>query len=191
MNKASNLSVLASAILVMTVGCAERPTSFTLTKNPTTEAGRGAPTLDDRTRPAAWIYVDGHKGKFVEQDGHPLLQWMIDTPVSATPTFRVEVVEEVVPPPVAFKCVLQTREAADGSFVSYGLTSEMGLFQVGTDYTLTTPGEAFVVKDLATGDVVAELDPLAPGDYLIAAALENPGRGIETPAVTFFTVGSK
>jgi hypothetical protein len=68
------------------------------------------------------------------------------------------------------------------------LTADASGFVVGTDYSLTNPSGVFTVKNLTTGETVNEIGPLAPGDYLIAAALENKAHGKETAAVSYFTV---
>jgi len=190
MKKTAVFGTIATLMLALNVGCKSGKTKLSLADNPTTQAGRGDPTLDDRTRPCAWVHVDGQKGTFREQDGQPLLQWIIETPVSPTPTFRVEVLDEVIQPPLGFKCVLQTREAQDGALVSYGLSADASGFVVGNDYSLTNPGSVFTVKNLTTGETVNEIGPLAPGDYLIAAALENKAHGKETAAVSYFTVAA-
>jgi hypothetical protein len=44
------------------------------------------------------------------------------------------------------------------------------------------------VKDLTTGKTVRQISPLAPGEYIIAAALESPPDGKKTAAVSYFTV---
>lgn len=192
MKKFTALNVLVTLTLVIGVGCApghKRP-RITADNNPTTNAGRGTPSLDDRTCPAAWIYLDGHEGYFTEEDGHPLLQWIIDAPVGAEPTFSVEVLEGVLPLPLDFKCVLQTREVEEGARISYGIAADEGTFEVGKVYSLVDPGENFTIREPETGEVVDCIEPLAPGKYLIAGKLENRAQGIETAAVTYFTVGA-
>ena len=93
---------------------AARPSAakFTAASNPTTLAGRGQPSLDDKARPAAWVYVDGQAGKFIERDGEPLTQWVVEGPVCASPTFRVEGYEPLLGNPMDFKCVLQAIDSS-------------------------------------------------------------------------------
>ena len=165
--------------------------TITATNNPTTMAGRGAPDLDDKDRPAAWIYIDGHAGNFKDEGGHPLLQWFIDGSVSPTPTFRVEAYEPFLGTPKDFKAVLRTVETADGSDIVYGISAYDGTFEVGKDYSLLNPGEGFIVRNGQTGDTVKEISPLAPGTYAIAAGVKNAATGKETLAVTYFTVAEK
>jgi len=181
--------------LVTCIGCSSNGKKgsarmkITADRNPTTDAGRGAPSLEDKSRPAAWIYIDGQKGTFTEQDGHLLLQWIIQKPVSATPTFRVEIFEDLLKPPIQFKCVLQTRETAEGARISYGIAADNGTFECGHDYSLLDPGEGFSIRNPETGELVSEIEPLAPGDYLLAGSIEGSGGGAATVAVTYFTVG--
>lgn len=169
---------------------AKSPT-ITAADNPTTTAGRGAPDLVDKDRPAAWVYIDGHAGRFKDEGGHPLLQWFIDGSVSAAPTFRVEAYEPLLGTPKDFKAVLRTVGAADGSDIVYGISAYDGMFEVGKDYSLLNPGEGFIVRNGQTGDTVKEISPLAPGTYAIAAGVKNAATGKETLAVTYFTVADK
>lgn len=159
--------------------------------NPTTQDERGEPSLDDTGRPAAWIYVDGRKGRYAEQDGHTLMEWIIDRPVSRTPTFRAAVYEPLLGAPRDFKCVLQTIRAEDGSHVSYGIAAKDGTFQVGKEYPLLNPGGNFTIRVrsiLGTNEVVSVIEPLSPGRYALVAGLKNAESGVEAPAVTYFTV---
>jgi len=165
--------------------------TITAANNPTTLGGRGAPDLDDKDRPAAWIYIDGHAGKFKEEGGHPLLQWFTDGTVSTAPTFRVETYEPLLGTPKDFKAVLRAAEAADGSNIVYGIAAYDGTFEVGREYSLLNPGESFVVRNGQTGDTVKEIPPLAPGVYALAAGVKNIATGKEALAVTYFTVADK
>lgn len=169
---------------------AKHPT-ITAAHNPTTMAGRGAPDLDDKDRPAAWIYIDGHAGNFKDEGGHPLLQWFTDGSVSPTPTFRVEAYEPLLGTPKDFKAVLRTVETADGSEIVYGISAYDGTFEVGKDYSLLNPGEGFIVRNGQTGDTIKEISPLVPGTYALAAGVKNAATGKETLAVTYFTVAEK
>ena len=193
MKKFTAFNLLVTAILVISVGCAIGPKRprITADDNPTTNAGRGQPSLDERTCPAAWIYINGQEGQFTDKGGQPLLQWIIDTPVCAEPTFSVEVFEDVLPLPVDFKCVLQSRDAEGTPTISYGIAADDGTFEVGKVYSLLSPCEHFTVRDPDTGEVLESSEPLAPGKYLIAGKLENREKGLETAAVTYFTVGAE
>lgn len=162
---------------------------FTRANNPTTLAGRGEPNLEDKARPAAWVYVDGQAGKFTERDGEPLIQWFVEGLVCATPTFRVVGYEPLLGNPTDFKCVLQAVEASDGSTVVYGIAANEGTFIPGREYPLLNPGDNFVIRNGLTGDIVKEIAPLAPGTYAIVAGLENRSTGKRALAVTYFTVG--
>lgn len=206
MRRTSWINVLAAGILVAGGGCGPKnvtvgstaqaggrlmPVVFTDETNPTTKCGRGEPSLDDQFRPAAWVYIDGEEGRFIEQDGNPQLQWVIDGPVSRSPTFRVGIYEPLVGIPKDFKCVLQTIESVDGSDVRYGILTQDGKFEIGKSYSLLRPGDEFIIRNLVTGDIVREFPPLAPGRYAFAAAVGRSDSKNRAAAVTFFTVGEK
>lgn len=163
---------------------------YTTAHNPTKDADRGDPDpdLQDEFRPAAWVLIDGMEGSFTEVNGHPQVQWIVEGPVSSTPTFRVEAFEPVLGTPTMFKCAVRTIEAADGSNVTYGIASDEDAFRVGWDYSLLAPGKGFVIRE-PTGDIVDRIKPLAPGRYLIAASVQNPESNKTALAVTYFTVG--
>lgn len=166
-----------------------RRAAFTAKDNPTTRNGRGEPSLDDFFRPAAWIYVDGGSGEFIERDGNPQVQWFIEGSISTSPTFRVEAFTPLLGAPKDFACTLDTVEAADGSSIAYAIAAVEGTFDLGQDYSLLQPGENFVVRNRATGDLVTEIPPLSPGTYVIAAGVKNLPEGREGLAITYFTVG--
>ena len=206
MRRTSWINVLAAGILVAGVGCGPKnvtvgptaqaggrliPVVFTDETNPTTKCGRGEPSLDDQFRPAAWVYIDGEEGRFIERDGHPQLQWVIDGPVSRSPTFRVGIYEPLVGIPKDFKCVLQTIESVDGSDIRYGILTQDGKFEIGKSYSLLRPGDEFIIRNLVTGDIVREFPPLAPGRYAFAAAVGRSDSKNRAAAVTFFTVGEQ
>ncbi len=165
------------------------PARFTAANNPTTLAGRGQPSLDENSRPAAWVFVEGKAGKFTDRNGEPQTQWIIDGPVSSTPTFRVEGYEPLLGNPKDFKCVLQAVQASDGSTVVYGIAAKEGTFAPGRDYPLLNPGADFTIRNGLTGDIVREIAPLAPGTYAIVGGLENRSTGKRALAVSYFTVG--
>ena len=191
MRKTTVLSTIATGLAAVIVGCA--PTGgrvvITAENNPTTLAGRGQPSIDDERRPSAWVYIDGHDGHFIEKNGVPQVQWIIDEPVGPSPTFRVEAIEETLGLPKDFKCVLYAYESTGGSSVGYGIASEDGAFKTGTDYSLLNPGSEFIIRVAGSEELLSEIDPLAPGAYLLTAKVENREMGAETLAVTFFTVG--
>ena len=162
---------------------------LTARNNPTTLAGRGEPSLDDFDRPAAWVYIDGQSGTFIERDGHPQVQWVIDGPIGSSPTFRVEAYEPLLGKPSDFNCVLKTVESADGSEVLYAFTAEPGTFRVGREYSLLEPGKSFTIRNNMTGDVVNEIPALMPGTYMMAAGVKNLEASTEGLAITYFTVG--
>ena len=190
MRKTTVLYTIATSLVAVMVGCTPtgKRVAITAENNPTTLAGRGAPSIDDERCPSAWIYIDGHEGHFIEKDGMPQVQWVIEEPVSPSPTFRVEVFEEVLGTPKDFKCVLYTYESTDGSNVGYGIAAEDGEFRTGQDYSLLSPGPEFIVRLAGTDELLTEIDPLGPGSYLVTAKVENRETGVETLAVTYFTV---
>ncbi len=162
---------------------------FTAQSNPTTDAGRGEPSIDDQFRPAAWVLVDGTSGTFVQRDGRDQLEWMIEGTVSSTPTFRVEVIESIAGKPKDFSCLLRARSDSGEADVYYAIASEEGSFELGKEYSLLKPGSGFVIRNGFTRDVVAEIPPLAPGNYLITGAIGKAGTGKRVLAVSHFTVG--
>ena len=166
-----------------------RPAVFTAKDNPTAKDGRGDPDLEDFFRPAAWVYVGGRGGRFLAKDGKPQVQWMIDGPVSAAPTFRVEAYEPLFGKPKDLSCILDTVESNGGTPSYYGFAAKPGAFQVGREYSLLKPGDEFVVRNRATGDIVAEIPSLDPGTYSLIAAVKNLQTGKEGVAITYFTVG--
>ncbi len=185
-----SMSILSLGFIVLVAGCettGKKPREpYTTEKNPTTLAGRGDPDLEDLFRPAAWVLIDGYEGEYIERDGNPQMQWVIKKPVSSTPTFRAEAYDVLLGDPDVFKCVLQTREATDGISVKYGISRESD-FECGHEYSLTNPGEGFVIR-APEGGTVDSIDPLGPGEYLLAATVQNSTSGEKTVAITFFTV---
>lgn len=163
--------------------------AFTAENNPTTKAGRGAPDLEKPQNPAAWVYIDGKAGTYKEEEGKPLLQWYIEAPVSTTPKFRVEAFEPLLGSPKDMKAVLRTIETPDSSdAIYYGIAANDGKFELGKEYSLLSPGDDFVIRNLTTGDVVKEILPLPAGKYAFAAGVKNTTTAKETLAVTYFTV---
>jgi len=178
------------------VGCAHadkakplapvKPVKITAQSNPTTDGGRGTPSLDDFFRPAAWIHVDGQAGMFSSERGKPKLEWEIKVPVGASPTFRVEVFEPLLGNPKDFSCTLETIKGSGKT--AYAISSKEGKFSSETEYSLLKPGNDFVIRNRNSGDVVREIAPLEPGTYVIAAGIKNAKTGKEALAVTYFTV---
>lgn len=162
---------------------------YTKENNPTTTAGRGEPSLDDAQRPAAWVFIDGKGGKFVERDGQKMIQWTIDQPAGDAPTFRVEGLESLIGDAHDFKCVLRAVDSTEGTDFMYGIAAKPGTFETGKDYSLLNAGDNFTIRNGWTGDIVREIAPLAPGTYAIAAGLENAKSGKKAAAVTYFKVG--
>ena len=165
-----------------------RAVAYTPENNPTTRDGRGKPGLDNALAPAAWILVDGHEGRFTEREGNPQVQWVIEGSVGESPTFLVAALTSVMGNPTEFACTLDTIETEDGSIIAYAIKAHDGAFRMGKVYPLLHPGSDFVVRNRATGDVVDEIAPLAPGTYLLAAKIANAKSGKEALAVTQFTV---
>ena len=165
--------------------------------NPTTQAGRGVPDLEDATRPAAWLYLDGYEGQFIEKDGRAQIQWVIEAPVVPAPTLRLQVYEPLLGKPTTVRFFLQDvpdEESGEPAAkpVRYAFASEDGTFQVGREYELCNLGEGFVIRqDPRTADemVVDRIPPLPPGPYLIAAAIESDITEQKGLAITYFTVG--
>lgn len=170
-------------------GQTARRAAFTAENNPTARGLRGEPSLDDFFRPAAWIYIDGREGRFIERDGRPQVQWQIEDPVDASPTFRVEAFAPLLGTPADFVCTLDLLEAPEDSEVAYAIRATEGTFVVGRDYQLLRPGDNFIVRNRTSGDVVSELAPLVPGTYIMAGGIKNRSTGKEGLAITYFTVG--
>lgn len=203
MRKVCILNSLALMALVLTTSCQSGNTSsgvitgsqrdnryvgFTGTNNPTTNSGRGEPNLHDEDRAAAWIYIDGNAGEFVEVDGNPQLQWIITKPVHASPKFRVEVYTPLVGVPNAFSCVLRSISTRGGAPVVYMIAAKEGRFQPGRDYSLTHPGDDFVMRDGMTRDILTEIPALPAGEYALAASVKNTKKDVAALAVTYFNV---
>lgn len=199
------LVTLGSACMAALVGaCASNTTSsgmsngntrthtsrlkITAQNNPTYLADRGTPDLGDHNRPAAWVFVDGHEGRFIERDGQPQLEWIIEEPVSTSPTFRVEVYPPLLKKSKNFRCLLQSVDPDGGSGRYYAIASDPGTFVTGRDYPLLAPGGNFVLRVPGTTTILDEIPPLTPGNYIIAASIENAKTGKKGLAVTHFTV---
>jgi len=193
MSKTSILATLAVGLILVGAGCngSKSFKPYDAERNPTILANRGAPSLDDEFRPAAWVLIDGKEGSFTEVDGRPQVQWVINEPVGPSPTFRVEAFEPVLGKPTIFKAVLRTVQADDGSDITYAIAATGGDFEVGRDYSLATPGESFVIRERPTMDVVDSIKPLPPGTYMIAASIENPDTTKVGLAITYFTVAGQ
>ena len=178
------------------VGCAQadkakpvvsgKPVKLTAQSNPTTDGGRGTPSLDDFFRPAAWIHVGGQAGTFSSEGGKPKLEWEIKRPVGSSPTFRVEAFEPLLGNPKEFSCTLEIIKGSGKT--AYAISSKKGKFSSGTEYSLLKPGDDFVIRNRTSGDVVREIAPLEPGTYVIAAGIKNAKTGKEALVVTYFTV---
>ena len=162
---------------------------FTADNNPTTNAGRGAPSVEDQFRQAAWIFVDDKDGKFIEKDGMPQIQWVIGEPVSRSPTFRVETFQPLVGAPKDFNCLLRSLDNHDGPDIYYGIQAAPGTFEVGKDYSLLDPGANFTIRNGFTRDEVSKIDALPPGRYMITGGVGAPSSDKRVLAVTHFTVG--
>ncbi len=177
-------AITMSAILILMPGCA--------TTNSTAKSGRGKPSLDVLTSPSAWIHIDSHAGEYRnDADGNPLTPWYISTPVSASPTFRVEVFKPLLGDAVDFQCVIQSQDMSDkAGAVAYGIKANDGTFEIGREYPLLSPGENFVLRKAATKDILTEAKPLPAGDYLLAATLTNRENGNSTVAISHFTVAA-
>ena len=163
--------------------------ALTASSNPTTKDGRGEPSLDDIFRPAAWVYIDGQPGRFIEADGNPEAFWTVNGPVSSAPTFRVEAYAPLLGTPKNFNCVIKSVEPIDGADIVYSFAADAGSFELGRTYSLLKPGENFTVRNNGTGDLVTEIPTLLPGKYMIAAGVKNTDSGKEGLAMTRFTVG--
>ena len=192
--------------LVMFVGCAstnpkQTPAStspkraealappYTWAHNPTTLQGRGQPSLSDQRKPAAWIFVDDQPGAYRTVDGTPQLEWRIDSPVSSTPTVRIEVFQPLVGTPDRIRLVL-TPLAKDTGAMGYLITAEPGAMVAGQTYALANLGEGFTVRDMthSPSPLLDGIPPLEPGTYILAASLHNSEKDVDTPAVTCFVV---
>jgi hypothetical protein len=134
--------------------------------------------------------IDGHAGRFIETDGRRQVQWVIDEPACSTPTFRVEAYKGLLADPDTFASVVVSYPAEEGRNVAYGISADAGSFKVGRNYPLLNPGPGFVVRNTEIQEVMADIDPLPPGSYVLTAKIENSATGAKTVAVTQFTVGA-
>lgn len=153
-------------------------------------AGRGKPSLTDPQRPAAWIYIDGKAGEYTEVDGQPTLEWVIDEPVSATPTFRVDVYQPLLRKAGGFDGMLTRLEPKEEKRVDYLIAAGEGAFSPGTEYSLIDPGEGFVVRSFGDRKIIEKIDPLTPGTYMLVGTVRNAKSGKQALAVTRFTVAA-
>ncbi len=197
------LAAVVSLVTLTIVGCAApstRTTSkrtstqrtthvvFTAENNPTTNAGRGIPSVDDQFRQAAWIFMDGKGGEFVEENGQPRIEWVINDAVGRTPTFRVEAYTPLVGTPRDFNCLLRSLDNNDGPDIYYGIQAAPGTFELGKEYSLLSPGKGFVIRNGFTRDEVSKIDPLPPGRYMITGGIGAPDSDKRVLAVSYFTV---
>lgn len=204
MRKVCTLNSLVLMALVLTAGCQSSDSSnrmntggqrtgryvgFTGADNPTTIAGRGEPNLQDEDRAAAWIYIDGHAGEYIEEDGNPQLQWYVTKSAHSTPKFRVEAYTPLIGVPDTFSCVLRSVSNKGSPLVVYMIASKEGQFQPGREYSLTNPGSDFVIRDGQTRDIISEIPPLPAGEYALAASVKNTKKDVAALAVTYFKVG--
>ena len=157
-------------------------------ENPTQRDGRGEPSLEDPFRPAAWVLIDGKAGKFREADGGPLVQWIIDEPVSQSPTLTVRVNEPLLGSKVEFEAALQLVDDPDSKGKTYALKAKEGKFEIGKEYKLLSPGDDFEVREAGTEKLMTSIEPLPPGQYLIAATVTGADKKGTALAVTYFTV---
>lgn len=158
--------------------------------NPTARDGRGEPDLNDFFRPAAWVYVDGKAGKFVnDRKNKPQVHWLIEKPVGSSPTFRIEVYEPLLGIPKDMNFLLNTvRMTGDSPDILYAISMAKGKFVVGKEYSLLKPGKDFTVRNNVSGDLVEEIPPLLPGLYRIVAGVKNLQDDKEALAITYFRV---
>ena len=167
---------------------------FTAENNPTTLAGRGEPSLEDPRRPAAWVYIDEKPGVYREENGNQLLQLFTVSPVSSTPTFRVEYFEPLIENPTEFAFALEPVPEDDqqpSDAKSYDVSAKSGTFKFGKVYSLCAPGEDFVIRERRKRENLTEIPPLAPGTYMIAASIKTgPTASGGALGVTFFTVAA-
>ena len=175
MRRFTIFSILMTGVLVVSVGCQTGPKKapsepYTVENNPTVLSGRGEPSLDDEKRPAAWVLVDGYEGRYIEVDGRSHVEWVIDEPVSATPTFRVEAYEPLLGTPRDFKCILKSRDESEQSPKVYlGIAANDATFEGGKEYSLLSPGEETRTRASMT-----------PTSYVHSASLRPAsGRGSE------------
>ncbi len=177
-------TIAAIAIITLIQGCA--------TTNSSSKLGRGKHSLDNLAKPAAWIQIDGHAGEYRnDADGQPLIPWYITASASPTPTFRVDVHKPLLGDAVDFQCIIQSQDMSDkATAIAYGIKANEGTFELGTDYNLLAPGENFELRKAATANIITEADPLAAGDYVIAATLTNRETGQSAVAISHFTVAT-
>lgn len=187
--RTAGLCLLAGVVLIAVVPRgADRAAAVMGGENPTQRDGRGEPSLDDPFRAAAWILIDGKSGKFREQHGGPLVQWIIEEPVSSAPTFSVRVHEPLLGSKVRFQGALQRVDDAEGRGKTYALQSRDGKLEIGKEYKLLSPGEDFEMREAGTDKPVTSLEPLEPGEYLFVATVTGAEKKGAALAVTQFTV---
>ncbi|MHC5110674.1 MAG: hypothetical protein ACYTHJ_12460 [Planctomycetota bacterium] len=159
--------------------------------NPTTNAGRGAPSLTSLHAPAAWIYVDNKEGEFNEEDGRPQVEWTIFEQCSRNPTFRVEAYEPLLGRPDQIQFVLRTHESFDGTYILYTVKSKGNSFVAGKEYALLDPGADFVITNQESDTSIQQIPLLSPGVYSIVASVKSSETGKEGLAISHFSVGAE
>lgn len=176
------------------------PDGYTLSANPTTQAGRGAPSPLDPMRPCVWISIDGREGRFSPGK----IQWEIGEPVSATPTVSFRALQPVVGDIVRVQVYLMRLvevagargEKADESFLIAMDSRRQGVPRSDAAYPLCSAGDVFTYTDRSGasgpsgGTEIEGVPPLSPGRYeLVATIVGTKTQGERTIAITRFTVG--
>ncbi|GIK16067.1 MAG: hypothetical protein BroJett003_10310 [Planctomycetota bacterium] len=176
------------------------PDGYTLSANPTTQAGRGAPSPLDPMRPCVWISIDSREGRFSPGK----IQWEIGEPVSATPTVSFRALQPVVGDIVRVQVYLMRLvevagargEKADESFLIAMDSRRQGVPRSDTAYPLCSAGDVFTYTDRSGtsgpsgGTEIEGVPPLSPGRYeLVATIVGTKTQGERTIAITRFKVG--
>ncbi|GMU36389.1 MAG: hypothetical protein KJ057_03510 [Phycisphaerae bacterium] len=176
------------------------PDGYTLSANPTTQAGRGAPSPLDPMRPCVWISIDGREGRFSPGK----IQWEISEPVSATPTVSFRALPPVVGDIVRVQVYLMRLvevagargEKADESFLIAMDSRRQGVPRSDAAYPLCSAGDVFTYTDRSGtsgpsgGTEIEGVPPLSPGRYeLVATIVGTKTQGERTIAITRFKVG--
>ncbi|MCG3131366.1 MAG: hypothetical protein FLDDKLPJ_02157 [Phycisphaerae bacterium] len=174
--------------------------AYTLSANPTTQAGRGAPSPLDPMRPCVWISIDDREGRFSPGK----IQWEIGELVSATPTVSFRALQPVVGDIVRVQVYLMRLvevagargEKADEAFLIAMDSRRQGVPRSDTAYPLCGAGDVFTYTDRSGtsgpsgGTEIEGLPSLSPGRYeLVATIVGTKTQGERTIAITRFRVG--
>jgi len=177
------------------------PNLYTLKNNPTTQAGRGEPSLLDPKRPCVWISLDEKDVRM----GKDRMQCELDEPVGSTPTFMIRSIPQVLGDVVKVRLALLRLEPGenarfmnvDDEFQFVIEAKRDRALEAGVAYPLCTSAELLTYSNVMSthgaagpSDAPARtgLEPLPPGTYELLAEIVGSRSREKTLAITRFEV---